>query len=342
MSATRRGFTLVELLVVIAIIGVLVALLLPAVQSAREAARRAQCSNNLRQMGLAIHNYDNTWKTMPPGNYHGVFGSWLLHILPFMEQTPLHSNYVNSGGIHGFRNGGIRYGAAQNLPVTQTQVAAYVCPADTKSKNSAVVSGVAFHNYVACYGNTLRGRVSPVGRTTTNQPNVFGGGAFLEVIHDLAGAPDTSPSYYSWIMRPTEEPYKTHTRIAEFTDGTSNTIAASETIQGKGGDLRGFGWWGGGTHFETLLTPNSPQPDRTEQSCTPAIKLNPPCQNRPSPTPASPDPNLEETIAARSRHPSGVQAVLCDGSVRFFSNNVNLDTWRNWGTTRGGDIVTGD
>ena len=90
MSASRRGFTLVELLVVIAIIGVLVALLLPAVQSAREAARRGQCTNNLRQIGLAVHNYEDTWKAMPPGSYHGVFGTWLLHILPFMEQTSLH------------------------------------------------------------------------------------------------------------------------------------------------------------------------------------------------------------------------------------------------------------
>ena len=97
------------------------------------------------------------------------------------------------------------------------------------------------------------------------------------MIHNLDG-PDTSPSYYSWIMRPTENTFKPNTRVAEISDGTSNTLAISETIQGKGGDLRGFGWWGGGTHFETLLTPNSPLPDRTEQSCTPADALNPPCR----------------------------------------------------------------
>src|SRR5262245_26236473 len=81
MFARKHGFTLVELLVVIAIIGVLVALLLPAVQAAREAARRGQCTNNLRQIGVAIHNYEDVWKALPPGNYHGVFGSWVLHIL---------------------------------------------------------------------------------------------------------------------------------------------------------------------------------------------------------------------------------------------------------------------
>src|SRR6185369_3080712 len=122
MSPIKRAFTLVELLVVIAIIGVLVALLLPAVQAARESARRAQCTNNLKQIGIAVHNYDDVWKTLPPGCYHGVFGTWVLHILPFVEQQSLYDRYVNSGGIQTFRNGGIRYGGTQNLPVTTTQL----------------------------------------------------------------------------------------------------------------------------------------------------------------------------------------------------------------------------
>ena len=87
MFGKRTGFTLVELLVVIAIIGVLVALLLPAVQAAREAARRGQCTNNLKQIGWPSTTTNDTWKAMPPGSYHGVFGTWVLHILPFMEQT---------------------------------------------------------------------------------------------------------------------------------------------------------------------------------------------------------------------------------------------------------------
>jgi len=142
MSDRRRGFTLVELLVVIAIIGVLIALLLPAVQAAREAARRSQCSNNLKQIALATHNYCDTYAgTMPPGNYHGVFGTWLLHLLPFMEQRPLYSLYSGSGAMHRFREtapivGGPRYGwagagavsperAQGNVPVTRMQIASY-------------------------------------------------------------------------------------------------------------------------------------------------------------------------------------------------------------------------
>jgi hypothetical protein len=310
---------------------VLVALLLPAVQSARESARRAQCTNNLRQIGVAVQNYESTWKTMPPGCYHGVFGTWILHILPHIERGSLHQMYVNSGGIHTFRNGGIRYGGAANLPVTRTQIPTYVCPSDTKSAQLGIISGVTFHNYVANYGNTTRGRVSPVGTTSTGQPNFHGGGPFIEVIFPNS----TDSTYYSYIMRAAENPYKESMRMAEITDGTSNTLAISETVQGKGGDLRGFGWWGGGTHFETLLAPNSPLPDRTEQSCTPSVRLNPPCANR-----QVGNPNGEENIAARSRHPSGVSATLCDGSVRFFSNNVHLDVWRAWGTAYGGDAAT--
>ena len=337
MLSKKHGFTLVELLVVIAIIGVLVALLLPAVQSAREAARRGTCTNSLRQIGVGIHNYESQWRTMPPGSYHAVFGTWILHLLPFVEQQSLHQQYIGSGAMEQMRAtapivNGPRYGWAGNLPVTTTQLKVYLCPSDTKSAQAGIISGVTFHNYVACYGNTTRGRMSPVGTMSNGQPNNFGGGAMIEVINENSG---NWPNYYSWITH--TDTYLKSVRLAEISDGTSNTLAISETVQGKGGDLRGFGWWGGGAHFETLLTPNSPLPDKTEQSCTPAVKLNPPCANR-----QVGNPEGEESIAARSRHPSGVSATLADGSVRFFSNNVNLDVWRAWGTAFAGDQTGGD
>src|ERR1043165_1856410 len=96
---SRLGFTIVELLVVIAIIGVLVALLLPAVQTARESARRMQCTNNIKQIGLGVANYESTHRAMPPGNYHSVFGSWLVWLLPFVEQQALRDRYSNEGMI---------------------------------------------------------------------------------------------------------------------------------------------------------------------------------------------------------------------------------------------------
>src|SRR6478735_1342134 len=178
---SRCGFTLVELLVVIAIIGVLVALLLPAVQAARESARRNQCSNNIKQIGLGVHSYNDVYGIMPPGNYHSVFGSWLVWILPYVEQQALRDRYSNDG-MSGYPTTGIRYGNALNLPVTTTQIKAYTCPSDTKSAVAGLISGVTFHNYTANYGNTTRGRIGPAGTTSTGAPNVFGGAPFIEVI----------------------------------------------------------------------------------------------------------------------------------------------------------------
>jgi hypothetical protein len=156
-----------------------------------------------------------------------------------------------------------------------------------------------------------------------SQGELYGGAPFIMVIN-----PVKVPGFV------TDEKHPQFTKFADVSDGLSTTLAFSETVQGKGGDLRGFGWWGGGSHFETFLTPNSPLPDRTEQSCNTAVRLNPPCVNR-----VVGDPNLEETIAARSRHPTGVHASMCDGSTRFVTNNIALGTWRALGTAAGGDPV---
>lgn len=328
MTVNRRGFTLVELLVVIAIIGILVSLLLPAVQAAREAARRMQCSNNLKQIGLAIHNYHDTYKAFSVGNWHGVHGSWLVHHLPFAEQTALRNVYQNSGGTQTFRTGGVRYGSAVNFPVVQKQIAMYTCPSDAVTANPGTYSGITFHNYVANYGNTTRGRLSPYGKTSTGANNVHGRAPFIEFIAVNTG---NWAGYYSWIAH--DNQYISRVTMADMLDGTSNTLAMSETVQGRQGDLRGFAWWGGGAHFETFLTPNTSQPDVLESGgyCKPVNPLNPPCMGRTG--------AVQESIAARSRHPGGVQCTLVDGSVRFVSNTVALDTWRGFGTGAGSETL---
>jgi prepilin-type N-terminal cleavage/methylation domain-containing protein len=320
MSRTLRGFTLVELLVVIAIIGVLVALLLPAVQSAREAARRTKCVNNLKQIVLGVHNYETSHRTFPIGHYDCCYGTWLLSLLPYIEQGSLYQLYQRPGGMEGFGQGAldVRYGTAVNLPVTRTQIATYTCPSDMKSANLSIINGVTFHNYVANHGNTGRGRLA------NNSSVIFGGAPFIVVIN-----PTKVPAV------PTDLKYPQVVKFADVTDGMSNTLAFAETVQGKDGDLRGFGWWGGGSHFETYITPNSSQPDVTENVsyCRPANRLNPPCIG------ADAASGIYETIAARSRHPAGVNVALCDGATRFVSNNVDLTTWRSLGTAAGGDPI---
>ena len=321
MARRDRGFTLVELLVVIAIIGILVALLLPAVQAAREAARRMQCSNNLKQISLAVHNYTDTYSSrLPIGCWHGCMGTWLVGIMPYIEQKSLYDQYVDFGAVEKFMTGGARYGHARNRPVTTTQIAAYTCPSDSITARSNVYNGITFHNYVANYGNTVRTRISPWGTDSAGKPNTWRGAPFIE--HVLSSV---SHKYFT----PNDGQYLKVVKLAEINDGLSNTLCFSETVQGRDGDLRGFAWWGGGCHFETYLPPNSSQPDVLESSgyCKPANPMNPPCAGRSS--------SNHETIAARSRHPGGVQCSMCDGSVRFISNSVNLDTWRWLGSAAG-------
>lgn len=315
MSNPKRAFTLVELLVVIAIIGVLVALLLPAVQAAREASRRSQCSNNLKQIGMAVHNYADIYNAkFPVGEYSWGWGTWLVGLLPYVEQKSLFDQYQGYGGINA--TGGIdtnfTYSAAVNQPVTRTLIKTYTCPSDVKVGTRGVIT---FHNYLANHGNTTYQRLATFGTMSNGQPNRFGGAPFIYV-----GNSNSVPQVI---------------RMAEVVDGLSNTLAFSETVKGqRGQDLRGFAWWSSGAHFETNLMPNSNQPDVVEQEqyCV-NEKPNPPCIG---PTSANP-----QNIAARSRHPSGVQVALCDGAVRFVSNNIFLDTWRAVSTMHGGES-TGD
>ena len=313
MAAKKQGFTLVELLVVIAIIGVLVALLLPAVQAARESARRSQCSNNLKQIGLAIHNYGDIYnQTFPTGEYSCCWGTWIVALLPYVEQKTLYDNYKFFGAM-GNADLDTRYGGNFNLPVTTKWVKSYLCPSDMKPPSLGLRGSVTYQNYVANHGNTTLLRQATFGTTASGQPNKYWGAPFIHL-----ASPAQSPQVV---------------RFAEVTDGLSNTLAISETVIGQKGDLRGFAWWNGGAHFETFLQPNSSQPDVLEAVgyCVQTVKANPPCI---APTTANPS-----NIAARSRHPGGVQACLCDGSVRFVTNNIAIDTWRSASTNGGGESL---
>jgi prepilin-type N-terminal cleavage/methylation domain-containing protein/prepilin-type processing-associated H-X9-DG protein len=316
-----RGFTLVELLVVIAIIGILVALLLPAVQAARESARRSQCQNNLKQLGIAFQNYHDTYKHLPVGNFSCCNGTWQMAILPFLEQQSLADMYTWQPKSLDFFDPKYWYFAQdlsasppiRNLQVVQTRIDSLTCPSDEPQVTGALAgegAAVTLHNYAANYGNT-----DHVGRDYLNAANP----AYIKhqgspfVGHD--GQPD-------------------HDRTAKFrqiTDGLSNTLLAAETVQGRDGDLRGLTWWGWSAGFETFAAPNGTEPDRLQNQdyCNP-LEPNPPCDR-------AVGPNLFKA-AARSRHPGIVNAAMCDGSVQSIVDNIDLATWRAVSTTQGGEV----
>lgn len=318
---SARGFTLVELLVVIAIIGILVGLLLPAVQAAREAARRMQCSNNLKQTGLAMHLYHDAFRTLPVGAWGCCWGTWQVSVLPFMEQRALGDMYVWSVEAQ-------RYGGTQNLPVTRARLGTFTCPSDTPWQGTTF-SGVTSHNYVANFGNT--GYLFPTDAISSNVARTvrddmfglrYGGAPFERTGHNWSSFQGSRSV--------------TAFNFGNITDGTSNTLMLSETLQGPESgstrDLRGFTWFGNGCTFMTYLTPNSSQPDvlAAASQCINSPVM--PCTGSTSSRPI--------TFAARSRHTGGVQAAMVDGSVTFYSNNIDWLVWQGLGTSRGGEVVS--
>ena len=159
---------LVELLVVITIIGILIALLLPAVQAAREAARRMQCRNNLKQMGLAMHQYHEAFESLPVGAYSCCWGTWLVSVFPYVEQQALYGMF-DVGGHYDRPDGTYRYCSPRNIPVVTQQIATFLCPSDSPHLYGGFITK---HNYVCNYGTT--GFWSADGFTTTVVSSVAG------------------------------------------------------------------------------------------------------------------------------------------------------------------------
>ncbi len=326
----RRGFTLIELLVVIAIIAVLIALLLPAVQSAREAARRAQCVNNLKQIALGMHNYESANGSLPPGQKSCCWGTWLLFMLPYVEQQAMFNAWNFGGDLIYLQMGSqydapLRYAGEANTTVSAARINAYMCPSDGNATTLTGIGRVTSQNYVVNYGNLF-----------TGQPSTF---SFGGIDYGFGGAPftDMSDSY----------PGMNGMRVVGFSgipDGLSNTLLVSEVVVGTGSggqynapfDLRGFSWWGSGASFTAWIAPNSSQPDVTEDAsyCVYPMAMNPPC--------VAPTDTLPRFNGARSRHSGGVNAAMGDGSVRFVKNSTSLPIWRALSTTRGGEVISSD
>ncbi|QDU12818.1 Type II secretion system protein G precursor [Gimesia maris] len=300
----RQGFTLIELLVVIAIIAILIALLLPAVQQAREAARRSSCKNNLKQIGLALHNYHDTFRTFPPATirrkgatseWETSMIGWQARILPYMDQAPLF-NKINWSVEPGS-------GGTANTEARNYEIPAYRCPSDPGNRGTTGQSSFGPTNYVTCTANS--GGYAAGGSTYQNNGRSI---MFLN----------------------------SKTQIKDIEDGTSNTMLSSECIVGHpysnvnatSGTVctgtanqkqRGFSWFYAQSmyawSYTTLIGPNSDLMECAQSTGGTAL------------------------LGSRSKHVGGVHTLFADGRIRFVSENIHLGTWQDLGNKADGNVV---
>lgn len=295
------GFTLVELLVVITIIGILVSLLLPAMQAARESSRALQCSNNLKQWGIAMNSYQSSYGVFPAGLLHGpqaevtsdgsagpggVYrrSSYVVALWPFIDAQNLASNY----------NYNYSFYAPINQPVVTTQLQVYFCPDDRWGFWKGDQYTRSRGNYVVCWGNG-------------------------DWAQDTSGYLPSAFSFNRW------------TSPAQVSDGLSNTMFMAEIQQSLTDseyDFRGdfMNDDMGAAQFMTVNTPNS----GVDQDV---------CVNLTDPAPCLYNYSGSNYVSARSYHPGGVNVVFGDGSTHFLANNISLTIWQALGSMAGNEIL---
>lgn len=330
-SQTKRGFTLVELLVVIAIIGVLVALLLPAVQAAREAARRTQCTNNLKQLGLGLHNHHDTYGKFPPGaasdappfglSGGGWGSSWKVYLLPFVEQGNIFDKWLftgNSGYVH-----------ANNMPLTHLlTIKAYRCPSSAVPERYISSNNNGAIQMMSSYTGTMGAAIG--GTSATNAFSPFN-------LYANTG--------YGWGSANGLLYANSQTNMRDCTDGTSNTFIVHEesahlrdtlgqpipgsytaiTSQGPHGWTMGVGNTAVGTAYG----------DRVFNCSTIRYNIN----QRGLTNSGATSHNTGLNIPMSSYHPGGAHVGMADGSVRFLSNTINIDTLHRLAASNDGQVI---
>jgi prepilin-type N-terminal cleavage/methylation domain-containing protein/prepilin-type processing-associated H-X9-DG protein len=342
-TRSRRAFTLVELLVVIAIIGVLIALLLPAVQGARESSRRSRCSNNLKQVGLSFHGFHDAYRRFPcallnmngstvNSAWRGV--TWAHAIFPFIEQADLWDNFTQWATSNPTTS--IEFWPNRVAPLSMLS-----CSSDPNSPK--ITSHGAHSNYMACSGTATSVFWSMYWRTTQPAPYNEPTGVFFAIAHRY-------PTTYAPTRADVTAP-GLGVPVSRITDGLGKTLFASETVFGDNAprnvpatDTRGRiyrGYFAAEIVMSTAQPPNTSLGDYTTNtssntaSCV-AVPRGPCAANVAS----SPD---NATVAyARSHHPNGANALMGDGAVRFIQDAVDPTVFRGLGsfngTESGGDF----
>ncbi len=312
----RSGFTLVELLVVIAIIGILIALLLPAVQSAREAARRMRCSNNMKQICLAMHNYHTAHRTLPfmCGYSYARTATASAMILPYLEQQPLYEQFD-------FRK-------AMNDPANRTAVttpvATFICPSDPQGSDPVLSDRTQQNiNPADCHGLWYAPSMGPL----HDRRSGSGGCMYCEEPRYTASDPENyccqgldfgrpGASFPGMFAR-----HPTSARFSSVSDGLSNTILLGETLPGD-------------SVFNGAYVNNFP-------GCATHIPINTMMSDEGIDSAgASGLANWQHTMGFKSRHPGGAQFAMVDGSVQFLAETIDYRIFNGLGTKAGGEIAS--
>jgi prepilin-type N-terminal cleavage/methylation domain-containing protein len=336
----RTAFTLIELLVVIAIIAILIALLLPAVQQAREAARRTQCRNNLKQIGIALHNYHDNFNTFPPGHLRvstptvaydvapnnanpTASVNWDCFLLPYMDQAPLYNqiNFSTVLSLAGNWSGTSLAGLTNVVPGLRCPSS--VDPATISVATFTPAGGVAvpaFNHSVSSYGASASGTVgSPAPGGLPDQSQ--------EHLDDAA----PGNARFNGVMY-----LGSKVNMRDITDGPSNTVGVGEWHQGPGPANSNF------PHLQIGRTHANNEAGRTNGSMGMPLNFQP-IPNRTTTTPTPPAPlqsSQQQRASFSSYHTGGVHVVLMDGAVRFLSNSIDASVQKGLGTRAGGEVLS--
>ena len=365
MKTSRRGFTLIELLVVISIIAVLIALLLPAVQSAREAARRAQCSNNLKQLALAVHSYHSTVNVVPalvmyPGGQftqsNGWAASWIITLLPYIEQTAMAGAYNYSAPAVVVTAGSV---GLENTTVTYNQISTLLCPSESILQRPSLN---ATTNYVGNYGgpgqlNCYSGTIVPV--ADPNLDKTIGTGTKLgavgpvtfeairdgqsntamisERLYGLAGSPKVTPGTSSNSKRGIFAVSATGSGPLSGPTGLTTFLTACKslgTTPSVASDRLGNNAYATNPWYLSMVSYNhvgSPNSNHCQDVGGDAGFVS--TNGYVGPSGSSP---------ATSNHPGGVHVAFADGSVRFIKDSIAPAIWWGIGTRFGKEIIGSD